>query len=194
MKILTICGSPRKGNSEAVSLRIKELLEKRGVENEIILLREKNIERCSGCVEYCGRELRCWKKDDFAEIRKKMEQAQGYVFVSPAYFNMPPGIFKDLIDRCCVLYAAKTDFSGKSAMVIALGEEKIEEINACLKNISENFCGVLGIPVAAEKSFRSKSELKGNFNDIFENNLNAGIEKELEEMAERLYSCLQKQK
>ena len=75
LKILSICGSPRKGNSEAILYRLKEILERKGLKNEIILLREKNIQRCRGCVEYCNRNLKCYQKDDMAEIMKKNDQS-----------------------------------------------------------------------------------------------------------------------
>jgi multimeric flavodoxin WrbA len=194
MKILSICGSPRKGNSEAILNRLKQIFEKKGVQNEIILLREKNVERCDGCVEYCNRKLDCNKRDDMIEIFDKMKNADGYVFISPNYFKMPPGIFKNLIDRCSVFYTAQTDLSKKLAIVIVIGTDVIEEIDVYLKNISDNFCKTLGIPVVAKKSFRSRSELKGNYNDIFENKLNPNIDKELEKMADELYKSLMKLK
>jgi len=192
MKILSICGSPRKGNSEAILNRLKQIFEKRGIENEIILLREKNIQRCDGCVEYCNKNLSCHKKDDMTEIFDKMKNVDGYVFVSPNYFKMPPGIFKDFIDRCSVLYTAQVDLSMKRAIVITVGTDDIKEIDVCLRNISDNFCKTLGIKVVAEKSFRSRSELKGNYNDIFESKLNLNIDKELEDMTEKLHKSLRK--
>ena len=190
MKILSICGSPRKGNSEAILKRLKQILEKKGVENEIILLREKNIERCDGCVEYCNKNLDCQKEDDMVEIFEKIRNADGYVFVSPNYFKMPPGIFKNFIDRCSILYTAQTDMSKKRAIVIVVGTDATEEIDVFLKNICDNFCKTLGISVIAKKSFRSRSELKGNYNDIFENKLNPNIDKEIERMADDLYKSL----
>ncbi len=190
MKILSVCGSPRKGNSEAILNRLKHIFEKKGIENEIVLLREKEIQRCAGCVEYCNKNLTCWKKDAMAEIYEKIKSADGYVFVLPNYFNMPPGIFKDFMDRCSILYTAQTDFSRKRAMVIVVGADMIKEIKVCLKNITDNFCKILGIPVVAKKSFRSNSELKGNYQDIFENKLNSNLEKELEKMAEKLSNSL----
>lgn len=186
LKILSICGSPRKGNSEAVLYGLKKIFEKNGTENEIILLRKMNVKRCDGCVEYCNKKLNCRKKDDMVEIFGKMKNADGYVFISPNYFKMPAGIFKNFIDRCSVLYTARTDLSGKRAIVVAIGADEIKNINICLKNICDNFCRTLGIPVVAKKSFRSRSELKGNYNDIFENKLNFGIEKELESMVSKL--------
>jgi multimeric flavodoxin WrbA len=190
MKILSICGSPRKGNSEAILNRLKQILEKKGIENEIILLREKNIQRCDGCVEYCNKKLDCNKKDDMVEIFDKMKSADGYVFISPNYFKMPSGIFKNFIDRCSVFYTAQTNLSKKKSIVIVVGTDTIEEIDVCLKNICDNFCKTLGTPVVAKKSFRSRSELKGNYNDIFENKLNPDIDKELERMADELYKSL----
>jgi len=192
MKILSISGSPRKGNSEAIILRLKQIFEKKGIENEIILLREKNIQRCNGCVEYCNKNLDCNKKDDMAEIFDKMRNTDGYVFVLPNYFKMPPGIFKNFIDRCSVFYTAKIDFSKKRAMVIVLGADAIKEIDVCLNSVCDNFCKTLDIAVVSRKSFQSRSELKGNYNDIFENKLNPNIDKELEKMADNLYKSLEK--
>jgi len=192
MKILSVCGSPRKGNSEAVVLRLKQIFKKNGVENEIILLREKNIGRCDGCVEYCNKNLDCHKKDDMVKIFDKIRKADGYVFITPNYFKMPTGIFKNFMDRCSILYTAQTNLSSKKAIVIVIGTDEEKEIDVCLKNVCDNFCKTLGIPVVAKKSFRSRSELKGNYNDIFENKLNPGIEKQLEKMADELVKNLKK--
>jgi multimeric flavodoxin WrbA len=51
-----------------------------------------------GCVEYCNHELKCHQKDDMTEIMNKMEAADGFIFISPNYFRMPTGLFKDYID------------------------------------------------------------------------------------------------
>lgn len=191
MKILSVCGSPRRGNSEAVLNRLKEILQKKGAKNEIILLREKSIQRCNGCVEYCNKNLECRKKDDMPAILERMRKSDRYVFISPNYFNMPSGLFKDFIDRCSVLYT-KTYFTGKNelsdrkAAVIVVGTDGLDEIDKCVGNIADNFCRLLGVPVVAGKSFRSRSELKGNYNDIFENGLNPSINEELEKIASRL--------
>lgn len=185
MKILSICGSPRKGNSEAILDRLKQELEKKGIENEIILLRNKNIQRCNGCVEYCNKNLNCHHDDDMAEIREKMIDADGYIFAMPNYFAMPPGLFKDFIDKCSIFYTAETDLSSKRAIVISVGTD-LSNIKENVKNISDNFCSILKIKVIAKGAFISRSELKGNDNDIFENGLNTDIEQQLKDMAEEL--------
>ena len=196
MKIVSICGSPRKGNSEAIIKRLNEIFEHKGVENKIILLREKNIQRCGGCVEYCNKHLKCCHPDDMAKIIQEMLKADGYVFVSPNYFAMPPGLFKDFIDKCSELYTSyyfnkKPDLSKKRAVVITVGTDQ-EFVDACSDHVANWFCETLRMEVVAKKSFLSKSELKGKYNDIFENTLNPKMDKDLEKVAERLCSALKK--
>ncbi len=178
-KILLISCSPRKGNSETIIYKMQEFLKTKGANTEVCLLRKKKIERCNGCIEYCNKNLTCYKKDDVPKLLEKMKTADAFVFVSPNYFRMPPGIFKDFIDRCCVLYTAQIDFSKKKSCVIVVGEEKIKYSDICTNNIAKNFCEILGMKVVAKKSFQSKSELKGNYNDIFENRFNKNILKDL---------------
>ena len=188
MKILSICGSPRKGNSEAIIFRLQKLLKEKGVQNEVILLHQKKINRCLGCVEYCNHKLKCQIKDDTQEIMDKMEKTDGFIFVTPNYFKMPPGLFKDFIDRCSIFYTAgkEKEFSTKKAIVICVGADVIKEIDVCTDNIADNFCKTLGLKVVGQKSFRGRSELKGNYNDIFENNLNPNIERDLQRLADLL--------
>ncbi len=183
MKIISICGSPRKGNSESVILKCKELLEKKGIENEIILLRNHKIQRCEGCVEYCNKHFSCCHQDDMASILEKMIEADGYIFVSPNYFAMPPGIFKDFMDKCSVLYTSyyftkKPDLSQKKAIVLALGSDK-KSIDACRKHIAKRFVETLRIKTISQKSFLSNSELNGNYDNIFEDNANKNIIKKM---------------
>lgn len=187
MKILSICGSPRKGNSETLILSIQKLLEKRGIDNEIILLCQQSINRCRGCVEYCNHKLKCQIKDDMVGIMEKMEKADGFVFITPNYFKMPPGLFKDFIDRCSIFYTAgmEKEFAKKKAIVICVGADETSGIDVCTNNIADNFCATLGMKVVGRKSFRSRSELNGNYNDIFENDLNPNIEKDLQKLISR---------
>ena len=59
-----------------------------------------------------------------------------------------------------------------------------KEIDVCLNNICDNFCKTLGINVVGKKSVQGISELKGNYNDIFERN--PTFEKELEKLVDKL--------
>lgn len=187
MKVLLICGSPRKGNSETIVNKLSKLLKAKKVKTETILLREKNIKRCTGCVEFCNKNLYCHIKDDMPDLIKKLKLFDVYIFVSPSYFRMPPGIFKDFIDRCSVLYTAKYDLTKKKACVIVVGEEKAKYSEICTNHIVKNFCENLGMKVVAKKSFKSNSELKGNYNDIFEMNCNKNMAKDLEGIVKKLF-------
>jgi len=192
--ILSICGSPRRGNSEAIIIKLKELLQLQGIKNDIVLLRQKDIQRCTGCVEYCNKNLKCCHHDDMAEIIQKMIKADGYIFVTPNYFAMPPGLFKNFIDKCSVLYTSyyftkKPDLSKKKAAVIVVGTDK-EFIDTCRDLIAKWFCEALKIKVVAKNSFLSNSELKGNYNDIWENKLNPNIEKQLKAVVKKLKAIL----
>lgn len=190
MKILSICGSPREGNSEAIILRIQQLFKEKGVDNEIILLRDKKINRCLGCVEYCNHKLKCRILDDMQEIMDKMEKADGFVFVSPNYYKMPTGLFKDFIDRTTVFYVSGKEklFKTKKAVVICVGEGETKDTDICTNIIAKNYCQTMGLQVVGQKSFQGNSELKGNFNDIFENRLNSNIEKDLQNLVDSLTS------
>lgn len=188
MKILSICGSPRKGNSESILLELQKILRAKKISNEILLLRQKKIERCHGCVEYCNHQLKCHIKDDMPKIMKKMEEADGFIFITPNYFKMPPGLFKDFIDRCSIFCTAgkEEQFKKKKAVVICVGTDALLAIDVCAKNIADNFCKTIGMRVVGRTTFRSHSELKENYNDIFENNLNPKIKQELKNLVKML--------
>lgn len=194
MKILSICGSPRKGNSEAIIFRVQQLLKEKGVNNEVVLLREKKINRCLGCVEYCNQELKCRIQDDMQEIMEKMEKTDGFVFISPNYYKMPTGLFKDFIDRTTIFYVSGKEklFKTKKAVVICVGEGETKETDTCTNVIAENYCRAMGLPVVAKKSFQGHGELKGSFNGIFKSGLNPNIEKDLQNLVDSLTSCSHK--
>ncbi|OGF99252.1 hypothetical protein A2Y99_03205 [Candidatus Gottesmanbacteria bacterium RBG_13_37_7] len=188
MKIVTICGSPRKGNSEAISFKLQDLLAEKGLENEIILLRKQKIHRCVACVEYCNHKLKCRYKDDMEEILNKYVAADSYIMISPNYFQMPTGLLKDFIDRSGILMVQGREehFKKKKAVVIALGTDDLERIENCANVIADNYFREVGLTKILEKSFQSRSELKGNDNDIFENGLNHHILEDLQECVEFL--------
>lgn len=182
MKILSICGSPRKGNCESLLTHLKGILEMRGIENTLILLREAEIRPCEGCVEFCNHNLHCSHDDDMEGLMQLMAESDAYLLASPTYFSMPPGILKDFIDKCSVLYTAKTDLSKKKAAVIVVGTD-MPSMKQNVANIA-GFLETLGVNVVAKAAFKSHSELKGDSDDIFK--LNRGLEKELEEIADKL--------
>lgn len=181
MKILSICGSPRKGNSETILIELQNLFKDKGIDNEIVLLRDKKIEPCQGCVEFCNHKKTCRLHDDANEIINKMISADAFIFVSPNYFQMPTGIFKNFMDRSNILFSCDMDprLKTKKTAVVCVGADKPEETEICTQNIAKLYCGRYIGNVVFTKSFQTHSELNGNYNDIFENGLNPTIKEDL---------------
>ncbi|MEM4945697.1 MAG: flavodoxin family protein, partial [Archaeoglobaceae archaeon] len=85
MKVLGICGSPRKGaNTEfALNFTLNELKEL-GFETERISLAEKEVKFCNHCGK-CLEGKECPIKDDAKEVFDKMIAADAIIIASPVY-------------------------------------------------------------------------------------------------------------
>ena len=103
MNIIAICGSPRKGNTEFVLKRILTKAEELGSSVELVLLREKRIEFCNGCLS-CDSAGKCNVRDDMQIIYPKLEEADLIILGSPNYFHNVSGMMKNFIDRLLPLY------------------------------------------------------------------------------------------
>ncbi len=100
MKILGICGSPRKeGNTEVLLKEALKGAHEAGAEVEAIFLRDKTI---SPCLEIYGCKIdgRCVIDDDFHEVADKMVQADVLILASPIFFYTVSAHTKMLMDRC----------------------------------------------------------------------------------------------
>ncbi len=103
MRVMGISGSPRTGNTEWMVAKVLEAARGAGAETEIVLLREKDIKLCRGCLTCeVGRDRKpgvCVIKDDMAPLLDKMLAADGFVFGTPVYFYMLSGLLKNFMDR-----------------------------------------------------------------------------------------------
>jgi len=162
MKILCVCGSPRDGNSESLIRKSVEILKSKGNEVEIILVREKNIPRCVGCVEYCNREYACKLSGDMQSIIKQMKNSDAFVFIVPSYFAMPPGIFKDFIDQTCVIFTEQEDtskiFMDKKAVLIGVGAGNLGHNYLLMDNL-RHFVKLLRMQYRGDLYLEGKSEI-----------------------------------
>ena len=142
MKVVGICGSPRKGNSEWMLRRFLEAAAKAGAETDLILLRQKNIKGCDGCLtcEAGGRERKglCRVRDDMQEIYPKLVEADALAFGTPVYFEMLSGLLKNFMDRTCAIW---TKLEGKPVVGLAVAEEGIGKAIENLKTYS-SVCGM----------------------------------------------------
>jgi len=134
MKVVGICGSPRKGNSELLLREVLKSVKDGGADIELILLRGKHIEYCDGCTE-CEESGECHKTDDMQEIYKKIESADGIVLASPNYYDNVSGLMKSFIDRTLVYYNKRRakKIKGKLGGIIAVGGGSSHEVVEKLK-------------------------------------------------------------
>ena len=119
MKIIAICGSPRMGNTEFVLKRILTKLEEQGHQARLVLLREKRIQFCDGCLS-CSETGRCKLRDNMQTIYSQLEESDLIIFGSPNYFSNVTGLMKNFIDRMFPLYY-KNKLRDKKAVAVIVG-------------------------------------------------------------------------
>jgi multimeric flavodoxin WrbA len=121
MKILAVLGSPHKGNTLALTQRFETELKKHGeVDFEYLHLKDANIQPCRGCFQcFVQGEDRCpIKDDDKPEIARKLDEADGVVFVTPVYSMHVSYLFKLFLDRFAY-HGHRPSFFGKYAVMLA---------------------------------------------------------------------------
>lgn len=108
MKIIGICGSPRKGNSEWMLTALCNELTRLGAAVEILLLRKMDVKMCRGCLtcEKGGKERKgdCVIKDDMVNTYPKLLAADAIILATPAYMEMLSGLLKNFLDRTCAVW------------------------------------------------------------------------------------------
>ena len=168
-KILLINGSNRIGNTNYILEKINEKIDN----SELILLKEKNIEYCRGCLA-CHKIDHCIINDDLNSIIKKIIEADLIVFGVPNYFDNVSGLFKNFMDRLHPLYKRELAVN-KNVIFIYVGggdeDGTKEELNQSVKG----FVKYLKLNVIKEYSFKAL-----NSNDIV--NEQEKIEKIIEEI------------
>ena len=126
MKVIGICGSPRKGNTEWMLNTLMEEVKRGGAEAETLLLRKMNVKMCRGCLacEKGGKKRRgnCVIKDDMAEVYPKLIAADVIVLATPGYMEMLSGLLKNFLDRTCAVWPR---LEGKRMAGLAVAEEGI---------------------------------------------------------------------
>jgi len=115
MKAIGIAGSLRAGSNTLTYVEnALAVLDKQGIETELISLRGKTIHPCTGCYE-CVDKGRCTLKgDDFDPIMEKMREAEGVILGSPVYLSsVVPQMMALLARATFVAYWNDKFFSGK---------------------------------------------------------------------------------
>ena len=109
-KVVIVSSSPRKnGNSEILAFEAAKGVKDAGNEVEILLLRDKMINFCRGCLA-CQKLLKCVIKDDMAEMIEKVKTADAVIFATPIYYYEMSGQLKTFLDRCNPIYPQEYAF------------------------------------------------------------------------------------
>lgn len=117
MKILAICGSPRKGNTYSMLKSIQDNFP--NIDIKLMKLSDINFEFCEGCYVCVKKgEEKCPVKDDRDLIVQEMMDADGIILASPVYSHMVSATMKNFFDRFG-FYAHRPQFFEKFALSIA---------------------------------------------------------------------------
>lgn len=163
--VILISGSNRSGNTEWILNRLNEQIE----DSELILLKNKNIEYCKGCLA-CHHIDRCVIKDDINPIIDKLVEAETIIFGVPNYFDNVTGLFKNFMDRLHPLYKSK-QLKDKKVIFIFVGGGEENGTKEELHNAIKGFSKYLSLDIKKEFSFKA---------------LNIGEIKEQEERVKRM--------
>jgi multimeric flavodoxin WrbA len=100
MKVIALNGSPnRKGNTYQALQAVATELEAQGIETETLDVGDKVFSGCTGC-RGCRKTGTCVLPDQaFADIMRKVYEADGLLLGSPVYYGGINGTFKSFLDR-----------------------------------------------------------------------------------------------
>jgi multimeric flavodoxin WrbA len=176
MKIIGICGSPRKGNSEWMLTTLCRELARLGAEVGILLLRKMDVQMCRGCLvcEKGGKDRKgeCVIKDDMGSVYPKLLAADVIILATPGYMGMLSGRLKNFLDRTCAVWPR---LAGKRLAGLAVAEEGIDQTMHNLKGYAKllKIRWVGGVDVLA-KNPADAARIPG-------------LEKHLKRLAQRIY-------
>ena len=133
MKVLGICGSPRKGNTEWMLTTVLVAAAGGGAATDLLLLRRADVRPCRGCLaceerDDAGRGV-CRIADDMQGILPKLLAADALVLGTPGYMGLLSGLLKSFLDRTCPIWPA---LRGKRIAGVAVAEEGV---GAALRNL-----------------------------------------------------------
>jgi len=168
MKVIGICGSPRKQATEFVLRKTLEMLDEKGFETVFFSVRNKKIGFCTHC-DYCLKNVGCVFKDDMETVYTLLKNSQGIIIATPVYNGGISAQTKTVMDRCRALVANdKNVFKHKVGMGIAVGGDRAGGQELALQQIHTFFIlngitpvsgGFFGANLGA--TFWSKDTLEG---------------------------------
>ena len=99
MKIVAIHGSPRKGNSSAITDHLLLSAEEVSAKTNSYYLNKLTFRGCQACYACKTTSDRCVLDDDLAPVLDAIQEADVIVLASPVYFGDITGQLKSFFDR-----------------------------------------------------------------------------------------------
>ena len=119
MKVLGISGSPRPGST--TDQLVKEVLSTIECETEFVSLAGRTIGPCVACLG-CVKTNVCVVKDDLAELRQSIVDADAYVIGAANYFAVLNGLTHCFLERWYQFrHREGKDLAGKLGVAVGVG-------------------------------------------------------------------------
>jgi multimeric flavodoxin WrbA len=132
MKLIAINGSPRKLSNTAILIDqvIAGCRSKTEVDVDTIVITQKNIQYCTGCMTCCFPPPgtgKCIIKDDMAKILEKMKSCDAFIFGSPNHMGTITAPLLNFLSRMMPLFEFKITYDDKGNMIGGELSSKIRE-------------------------------------------------------------------
>ena len=101
IRLLAICGSPRKNSNSAKLLEhaVEGARSTGAIEVDTYEFHGKQIRPCTACSKYCFEHKACVNKDGFIELLEKWNRAEAIIWSLPVYTMGGPALVRGAIDR-----------------------------------------------------------------------------------------------
>lgn len=141
----------RKGNTEHILLKIYESINCDS--KELILLKNKDIKFCKGCLT-CYTKPGCTIKDDMEAILPKILSSDILVLGTPNYYENVSGLMKNFMDRCHPFYEREL-IQNKKIILIYVGGGGKKGTKKCLDLAFFGFTKHLKLNLVGSYSFEA---------------------------------------
>jgi len=155
MKILGICGSPRKANSTTLFALEKALaaVEERGGDTQLLRLSQYTFSGCIDC-GVCRKKPDCSIDDDFKQTiipLLKDPEVKGMIYASPVYFGGVTWQMKAFLDRSVLFRRNGFQFENRVAGVLTVGRSRHGGQELAAMDLVKN-CLIHGMIVVPDSS------------------------------------------
>lgn len=134
MKTLIINASPRVGGNTSIAAdTVAKILNREGIETEIVQIGQENIRGCMACYK-CAATGKCVIDDCVNDLADRIMASDGFILASPVYYGGMNGTLKSALDR---IFIRGLDCGGKVSAAIAIcrrggNESALDQMNKYL--------------------------------------------------------------